>query len=116
MAYNTTTWQTDPNTKADANTTMDWSNPGYLSIMTMLWSKTDYTVDELYKVYNMNNGCNWDWDRLADFDLGNPEPVVIEHTVVNDMDQTLEDLTHAVLTPEEMTLRWASRNGGANNL
>ena len=102
--------------EADANTTMDWSNPSYLSIMTMLWSKTDYTVDELYKVYNMNNGCNWDWDRLAEFDLGNPEPTTIKHTVVNDMDQTLEDLTHAVLTPEEMTLRWASRNGGANNL
>jgi hypothetical protein len=80
----------------------------------MLWSKTDYTVDELYKVYNMNNGCNWDWERLCEFDLGNPKPVAQEHDSITE--EALEDLAMAVLTPEELTLRWASRNGGANNL
>ena len=93
---------------------VSWNIRRYLDVMCSLWGKTDHTIDELHKIFTMNNGCNWDWERLCEFDLGNPEPVVQEDDPV--VEEMLEALEMAVLTPEEITLRWASRNGGATNL
>jgi hypothetical protein len=86
----------------------------HYDIMSELWRKNDHTIRELHKIYSMNNGCTWDLDRLCEFNLSGSKLVVPEHDSVTE--DALEELAAAVLTPEELTLRWASRNGGANNL
>ena len=62
-----------------------------------------------------------EYDHLV---LNVPAPDLSEHVdeaerpdLPDEIDPgVLEALERAVLTPEELTLRWASRNGGANNL